>query len=152
MGRERRERVEGWGRKVREKERELNWPNDSNTEHLSPITCLKLLRLLQLLLFGRSTIEWNWTRGSWACQQQEGNDLYCCKEDADFKSLNLQRGEMEMCWTWVWLAAFLICRSQGNKHWEMAEMKINAFSSTVPHPPLSFRPHSAHDKGVKARK
>lgn len=60
---------------------------DSNTEQLSPITCLKLLRLLQLLLFGGSTSEWNWTRGSWACQQQEGNDLYCCREDADFKSL-----------------------------------------------------------------
>lgn len=72
-------------KEVREKDRERL--TDSNTKQLSPITCLKLLGSLQLLLFGGSTSEQNWTRGSWACQQQEGNNLYCCKEDADLKSL-----------------------------------------------------------------
>lgn len=57
------------------------------TEELSPIICLQLWRLLKLLLFGASTSEGNWTRGSWAYQQEEANNLHCCKEDADFKSL-----------------------------------------------------------------
>lgn len=49
------QREKGRGGGLREKDvREKD--TDSNTEHLSPITCLKLLRLLRLLLFGRSTV------------------------------------------------------------------------------------------------
>lgn len=78
------------------------------------------------------------TRGSGACHPHKQNDLllqrWCRFQNAEIQSEGqLKCSERRFDWQ-----LSCVCLSLRNKHWVMAEMKINAFSS----PPYSPPPQS----------
>lgn len=80
------------------------------------------------------------TRGSGACHPHKQNDLllqrWCRFQNAEIQSEGqLKCSERRFDWQ-----LSCVCLSLRNKHWVMAEMKINAFSSPPYSPPPNLHP------------
>lgn len=92
------------------------------------------------------------TQGSQACHPHEKNDLFlqrwCRLQNAEIQSEGqLKCSEHRFDWQ-----LSCVCLSLRNKHWMMAEMKINAFSSppfSLHHPELHPPPLSTWQKSLK---
>lgn len=93
------------------------------------------------------------TQGSRACHPHEQNDLFlqrrCRFQNAEIQSEGqLKCSERRFDWQ-----LSCVCLSLRNKHWMMAEMKINAFSSppfSLHHPELHPPPLSTWQKSLKS--